>query len=428
MTAAAFTIVPTYVLGGPGFIPPSDKLNIAAVGIGGMGKANLSKVTSENIVALCDVDDVYAAPVYETYPDSKKYKDYRQMLDQQKDIDAVIIATPDHTHAVITMAAMNLGKHVYVQKPLTYTVHESRELTKTARKNPKIVTCMGNQGHSSDDARLVNEWIWDGAIGEVEQVYVWTNRPIWPQGMPRPEETPAVPSTLDWDLFLGPAPKVPFHPSYTPFNWRGWVDYGVGALGDMGAHLIDHVVWSLKLGAPVGVEATSTPFPKDKASYPLSTYVTYDFAARENMPAVKMTWMDGGIMPPKPDELADENMPKGGGVLYMGSKGKLLHETYGSNPRLFPQEKFEGYKAPKVLPRIEVSHEMDWVNHCKEGTQPLSNFEYAGPLNETMLLGVVALYDPGRKLNWDSANMQFPNSPEATAQVKRVYRQGWSLT
>lgn len=425
LSAAAFTIVPRFVLGGKGFVSPSDKLNIAAVGIGGMGKANLSQVITENIVALCDVDDVYAAPVYETYPAAKRYTDYRKMLDQQKDIDAVIVATPDHTHAVITMDAMNAGKHVYVQKPLTYTVYESRELTKAAKRNPKIVTCMGNQGHSSDDARLVNESIWDGAIGEVEQVYVWTNRPIWPQGVQRPEESVPVPKTLNWDLFVGPAPMVPYHPVYTPFKWRGWVDYGVGALGDMGAHLIDHVVWSLQLGAPESVEATSTPFNKE--SYPLATYVTYSFPARKNMPAVKMTWMDGGIMPPKPEELGDEDMPKGGGVLYIGSKGKLLHETYGQNPRLLPKSKYEGYLPPQKLARIGMSHEMDWVNHCKNGTQPLSNFEYAGPLNETMLLGVVALRDPGRKLMWDSPNMLFSNSLEASAFVKREYRTGWKL-
>jgi predicted dehydrogenase len=425
LSTAGFTIVPRFVLGGSGYTAPSDKLNIAAVGIGGMGKANLSQVTSENIVALCDVDEVYAGPVFKSFPKAKKYVDYRKMLEEQKDIDAVIIATPDHTHAVITMAAMNLGKHVYVQKPLTYTVHESRELTKKALQNPKIVTCMGNQGHSSDDARLVNEWIWNGAIGNVDHVYVWTNRPVWPQGIERPKETPPVPGTLNWDLFVGPAPMVPYHPAYTPFSWRGWVDYGVGALGDMGAHLIDHVVWSLQLGAPVSVEATSTPFNLE--SYPLATHVTYEFAARNNMPPVKMTWMDGGIMPSKPEELGTEDMPKGGGVLYMGSKGKLLHETYGSNPRLLPQSNFENYSAPKKLERIGMSHEMDWVNHCKKGTQPLSNFEYAGPLNETMLLGVVALRDPGKKLQWDSDNMTFKNSPDASSNIKREYRKGWTL-
>lgn len=426
LSAAAFTIVPRYVLGGPGFTAPSDTLNIAAVGVGGMGKANLAQVATQNIVALCDVDEEYAGPVFATYPNAKKYRDFRKMLDNQKDIDAVIVATPDHTHAVITLAAMNMGKHVYVQKPLTYTVHESRELTKAALRNKKIVTCMGNQGHSSNDARLINEWIGKKAIGKIKEVYVWTNRPIWPQGIDRPKETFKVPETLDWDLFVGPAPMVPYHPAYTPFKWRGWVDYGVGALGDMGAHLIDHVVWSLDLGAPVSVETTSTPY--NKVSYPLSTFVTYEFAKRKGKPAVKMTWMDGGIMPPKPEELEGEEMPKGGGVLYVGTKGKILHETYGSKPRLLPKSKYENYKAPEKFDRIIGSHEMDWVNHCKNGTQPLSNFEYAGPLNETMLLGVVALNDPGKKLLWDSENMKFTNSPEATAFVTREYRPGWSLT
>jgi predicted dehydrogenase len=437
LTAAAFTIVPRHVLGGKGYIAPSDKLNIACIGIGGMGKANLKNVApTENIVALCDIDEVYAAPVFELYPKAKRHKDYRRMLESQKDIDAVIIATPDHQHAIQTATAMKLGKHVYVQKPLTYTVYEARELAKMARQMPKIVTQMGNQGHSLDESRSLVEWIQDGAIGNIPHVDVWTNRPIWPQGISRPTDAPAVPATLDWDLFLGPAPQRDYNPAYTPFKWRGWVDYGVGALGDMGAHLIDHIVWSLKLGAPVSIEATSSPFGKSKnaagkevlETYPLATVVHYDFAAREQLPAMRMTWYDGGLMPPKPEELGDEALNRTGGVLYYGSKGKLMHETYGANPRLLPKSLMESYKKPaQKLPRIGMSHEMNWVAACKGKAKASCPFDYAGPLTETMILGVLALRAPGRKLLWDSANMQFTNAPELNAFIRREYRQGWIL-
>ncbi|SDM23956.1 Predicted dehydrogenase [Catalinimonas alkaloidigena] len=427
LAAGAFMIVPRHVLG-KGFVAPSDKLNIAGVGIGGMGKANLKNLESENIVALCDVDHAYAAPVFETYPNAKRYKDYRQMLDKQKDIDALVIATPDHTHAVVAMAGLQMGKHLYVQKPLTFTVYEARVLADAARK-AKVVTQMGNQGHSTDDARKINEWIQAGAIGEVSEVHAWTNRPIWPQGMPRPEKSQPVPDTLAWDLFLGPAPFVPYNEAYTPFKWRGWTDYGVGAIGDMGAHLIDHPNWALELGPPSSVMATSTPFNKE--SYPLATIVHYEFPAKAGRPAVTMHWYDGGLMPPRPDELPEgEEMNKTGGVIFVGSKGKLMHETYGRNPRLLPQGLMDAFQPPKpTIPRVTVSHEMDWANACKEGKgrKPSSNFDYAGPLTETMLLGVVGLYEPNKKLIWDNTNMQFTNAPELNQYLRRDYRDGWSL-
>ncbi len=482
LAAAGFTIVPRHVLGGPGFVAPSDKLNIAGVGVGGMGRANLLNLTSENIVALCDVDWDYTAKSFEKidadvekartrlaaattdldkknindqiqnfqrlkeqYPKAKRHTDYRKMLDEQKDIDAVVIATPDHLHAVQAIAAMKMGKHVYVQKPLTYTVQEARELANLSKKMPKVVTQMGNQGHSSDDARLINEIIQSGMIGEVREVHVWTNRPIWPQGVDMPLDSPAVPSTLNWDLFLGPAPERPYNPAYTPFKWRGWVDYGVGAIGDMGAHLIDHVVWSLKLGAPSAIEASCSTFGKRRdaegktvkdaagkdilETYPQATVVYYDFPAREGMPAVKMTWYDGGLLPPRPEELGDEPVDKGGGVLYIGSKGKLMHGTYGAKPTLLPRSKMQDFKAPKqMFARVGTTHEMNWVNACKDSkVKATSPFEYAGPLTETMLLGVVALRTIGEKVKWDSANMKFPDKPELDQYVKRDYRQGWSL-
>ncbi|WP_128545648.1 Gfo/Idh/MocA family protein [Larkinella soli] len=428
LALAGITIVPRHVLGGKGFIAPSDKLNVAGIGIGGMGKSNLNALApTENIVALCDIDEKYAAPVFEKYPNAKRYKDYRKMLEAQKDIDGVVIATPDHLHAIQASTAMKLGKHVYVQKPLTVSVWESRELARLAKENPKIVTQMGNQGHSSDDARSLNEWIADGAIGKVTEVHVWTNRPIWPQGIPAPTEAVEVPSTLDWDLFLGPAPYRPYHPAYTPFKWRGWVDYGAGALGDMGAHLVDHPYWALGLNPPISVEASSTPF--NKQSYPMASMVTYEFATKDKKhPVLKMTWYDGGILPPKPLELGNESVDKGGGVLYIGTKGKLMHETYGRNPRLLPKEKMEAYKKPaQTYPRVGMSHERNWAEACKGNGKATSPFEYAGPLCETMLLGIVALYRQGTKLNWDTQNMQFTNAPELNPYLKREYRQGWVI-
>lgn len=438
LSAAAFTIVPRHVLGGKGFQAPSDTLNIAGVGIGSMGRSNLSKLTSENIVALCDIDEAYIAkakiedkPIREYFSKAKFYRDFRKMLEEQSDIDAVVIATPDHTHAIIASAAMKMGKHVYVQKPLTYTVQEARELAKIAEETG-VVTQMGNQGHSSDDARKINEWIWDGAIGDVREVHVWTNRPLWPQGIPAPTEKVAIPDTLDWELFLGPAPYVPYHPAYHPWNWRGWADYGVGALGDMGAHLIDHPNWALKLGYPSTVHGVSSAWlkePINAKSYPLATIVTYEFPEREGMPPVTMTWYDGGLMPPRPDELAEgATLNPGGGVLMVGDKGKLMHGTYGSNPTLLPQSAMDSYKQPApTLKRIEVSHEMNWANACKGEGEATSPFSYAAPLTETMLLGIVALRAPGQKLMYDGSKMQFTNNPEMDQYLKREYRGNWGM-
>jgi len=488
MTAAGVTIVPRHVLG-RGQVPPSDKLNIAGVGVGGMGRSNLVNLASQNIVALCDVDWDYAGTALqrlsgdaanmegrvaqatsdrnrqrmqeqvanmrllaEQYPKATQYRDFREMLDKQKDIDAVVVATPDHAHAMIAMAAMNLGKHVYVQKPLTWSVAEARQLAKKAADSPKIATQMGNQGHSMDDARKAIEYVQAGAIGEVREVHVWTNRPLayWPQGIPRPEplKTPAadlkwnmtgvmerlagamagsypVPETLSWDLFLGPAPFVEYHPIYHPFNWRGWVDWGVGAIGDMGAHLIDHPFWALDLGFPTSVETTSTPF--NKASYPMATTTYYEFPARQNLPPATLTWYDGGLLPPKPEELGDEQLNKGGGVLFVGSKGKLMHDTYGLNPRLLPKSLQDSYgDPPQKLPRIPTSHEMNWVNAAKGDGETSSPFSYAARLTEVMLLGIVSLR-AGGKIQYDSAKMEITNMPGANDYLTREYRQGWTL-
>ena len=404
------------------------------------------------------------------------------MLDKQKDIDGIVIATPDHLHAVVTKAAMQNGKHVYVQKPLTYSVHEARVLRDMAVANPKIVTQMGNQGHSSDSARLVNEWIQAGIIGPVREVHVWTNRPVvyWPQGVPRPTGAPPpssppspfgnvwsfsyvnqvlasamgsypVPSGLRWDLYVGPvAEDVPYHPIYHPFNWRGWINFGVGALGDMGAHLIDHPFWALGLTYPTSIEATSTqwgtmpiaPDPKAPAgsreargynrpvSYPVATAVHYQFPARGAQPPVKLTWYDGGLYPPRPDVLPDDvTLKSEGGVIFIGEKGILMHDTYGSNPRLFPTGLTEeAALVPKTYTRITGSHEMNWVNAIKGEAKTTSPIEYAAQLTETMLLGIVALRTgQGRKILYDGEKMRVTNIADANQYLTREYRAGWAV-
>ncbi len=528
--AVGAMIVPRHVLGGPGYQPPSDKLNVAVVGCGGQGASDATElvVGGDNIVALADVDFGYvdkavaertknrdgspnanAIKLQEAYGKAKRHADFRKMLDEQKDIDAVLVATPDHLHAIVAKAAIDAGKHVYCEKPLTWSVQEARVLRETAKKNPKLVTQMGNQGHSNTEARLINEWIQAGVIGPAHEVYVWTNRPIWPQGVPRPgkpapEPTPAPevgqsapagqssgqpagqpqqprppagqrmarggygfagsfgnewtqvrlnkdtawtvlndfskPSTLNWDLYLGPAPDVEFHPIYHPFNWRGWVDWGTGALGDMGAHLIDHPYWALDLDLPTHIEATSSPWGYDHknnpVSHPLVTQAVYHFAARGAQPPVKMIWADGGLMAPRPAALP-ENVPleRGGGVIIIGSKGILMHETYGKNPRLFPESLMEdAKKVPEKYDRIETDerknalHRQQWSKSCKGQAKASCPFEYASKLTETMLLGIVALKTgQGVQIRYDGEKGEVTNVKEANQYLRREYRKGWSL-
>ena len=438
---AALTIVPRHVLGGEGKPAANEKLNIAGVGVGGMGGSNLAACESENVVALCDVDaGGYAAKTFGKYPKAKAYKDFRVMLDQQKDIDAVIVATPDHTHAVIALAAIQRGKHVYVQKPLAHSVYEARVLTEAARKH-KVMTQMGNQGHSGDGARLMCEWVWDGAIGPVREVHCWTNRPVWPQSVEvdRPKETPAVPATLDWDLWIGPAAMRPYHPTYHPGTWRAWWDFGTGSLGDLGCHIMDPAFWALKLKYPVSVEGCISTYwqglwqktePKNE-QYPRSTIVRYKFPAREGMPEVKLTWWDGGMMPPRPEAL-EKGRRMGdddGGVLLIGDKGLLMCGCYGSGPRLVPESRMKEYRQPaKTLERIPGGrHEQDWVRACKGGKPASSSFDYSGPFAETVLMGNLAIRYPNRELLWDGGKMEVTNDKEANAYVRRQYRQGWTL-
>ena len=435
--ASAFMLVPRRVLGGKGFTPPSDKLNIAGIGVGGQGGGDISQMTSENIVALCDVDWDRAARTVKKFPDAIRYNDFRVMLEKQKDIDAVVIATPDHVHAAAAMAAMRLGKHVYCEKPLTHTLYEARLLTKTARETG-VATQMGNQGHAMESIRLLCEWIWDGAIGEIRDVYAWTPHPVWPQGIGRPTETPSVPETMLWDLWLGPAPNRPYHPAYAPQKWRGWWDFGTGGLGDMGCHIFDHIVWSMKLGAPHNVEATFSEYvpdkmtwdkPKNTETYPRASIVTYKFPERTGFPPMTLTWYDGGLLPARPEELEDGRKMGDtyGGALYIGSKGKILCGSHGANGlRILPEKSMQEYQRPaKSLPR-SIGHHEEWIRACKGGEPAASNFDFAGPLTETVLLGNVATRIR-TKLEWDAENMRFPNHPEADAFIHKNYRSGWSL-
>lgn len=473
---AGITVLPNAVFGGLGHKLPSDKLNIAAVGVGGIGNFNVRNCSGENIVALCDVDWDYASGTFEKYPGAKKYRDYRKMFDEMGDsIDAVIVATPDHTHAIVAADAMKMGKHVYVQKPLTHTVYESRLLTDLAREH-KVATQMGNQGNSGEGIRKTCEWIWDGAIGEITEVHAWTNRPIWPQGLERPTETPSVPPTLAWDLFIGPAPWRPYHPSYTPWNWRAWWDFGTGALGDMANHIVDPAFWALNLGQPTCIYGSSTQVNTESA--PHASMVHYEFPDRGKMgkiklPPLKLTWYDGGLLPPRPEELKDGQImgDPSGGVLFVGTKGKLMTGCYGRNPILLPEDLDKDYVRPEItIRRIENAmrggHENDWIRACKESpdsrVQTTSCFDYSGPLNEMVVMGNLAirLQDLKRKLMWDSENMMITNisdedeirvvttdkftvinghphfdtqydtiaaKPAAEEYIKHKYREGWEL-
>ncbi len=422
---AGVTLVPSNVIAGLGHKAPSDKLNIAGIGVGGMGYTNLLHMETENIVALCDVDSEYAGRnSFRRWYRARQYKDYRVMLEEQKDIDAVMIATPDHSHALPALIAMRQGIHVYLQKPLTHSVYESRIMTETAQRYG-VATQMGNQGNSADGIRQICEWIWAGTIGEITHVDTWTNRPIWPQGLTRPEKGKRVPKELDWDLFIGPAQFREYNPVYHPWNWRGWWDFGTGALGDMGCHIIDPVFKALNLQYPSSVEASSTPFNNDSA--PNAEVIRYEFPRRDNLPKVAMpevtvSWYDGGFMPPRPDELKDgEQMgDDGGGCIFYGTRGKIMCGTYGANPTLLPTSEMAHFEPPAMSIRrisnaMEGGHEQDWIRACKENkdtrVEASSNFAYAGPLNEMVVMGVLAvrLQSLERKLQWDGPNMRFKN-------------------
>lgn len=463
VAVAGISIVPRHVLG-QGFIPPSDKLNIAVIGGGGKGYSDAINVWSNgasNIAAICDVDWNRANKAFEKFPLAKKYKDYRKLFDEIKDIDAVTISTPDHTHAVIAMAAIKSGKHVYVQKPLTHSIYEARMLTEAANKY-KVVTQMGNQGASGDGVKQMVTWFNEGKIGNVNKVDVWTNRPIWPQGIIAKSDKPQVLDGLDWDSWIGPAEMVDYHPQYHPFKWRGWWNFGTGALGDMGCHLIDPPYRVLGLEYPTEVESSvGAVFKKDWTpeylpdSCPPSSRTQLTFKATEKNPVdLKLTWTDGGLRPFHP-HLIPANHSIGGrdssnGVIMYGEKGIMTCGTYGLNPKIYFNNgdilHFES-KSENKIP--EYGHHTSWVEACKAGYKSknhqelTASFDYAGPLTESILMGNLAIRSynlreknstnnrfnyPGRKkLLWDGSNMKITNFDEANQFVKRDYRKGWSL-
>ena len=431
---AAFTVVPRHVLGGAGQTPPSEKLNIAGIGVGGRGAGDMQELESQNIVALCDVDWANARGTFKRHPNAKKYKDFREMLDKEdKNIDAVMVATADHCHAVASMAAIKRGKHVYCEKPLTHSVYEARMLAQAAREH-KVATQMGNQGQAGEETRLVCEMIWAGAIGQVREVHVWTDRPLnginnvyWPQGVDRPKGEDPVPDTLDWDLWIGPAPMRPYVKGvYNPFVWRGWWDFGTGALGDIGCHAIDPVFRALKLGHPISVEACCTRVNDE--TYPVASRVTYEFPARGDMAPVRLNWYDGGMKPPRPPELEEGRKWDTNGHLYVGDKGMMLGN------RLIPDARQREFgKPPQKLER-SPGHHQEWINACKGGKPAGSNFpDHAGLLAQVVLLGNVALRPAlkekmlSTKLLWDGEAMKITNLPEANQYLQREYRKGWSL-
>lgn len=434
---AIVTLVPRHVLGGQGYTAPSDRLNLAGVGVGGMGRIYLKGCESENITALCDVDHNLAAPVFARYPRAQVHRDYRVMLEKQKDIDAVVIGTPDHTHALIALAAMRAGKHVYCAKPLTRTLHEARMLAATAAQK-NVTTQMSVQTCGSEESCLTEEWIKAGAVGAVSEVHIWTDRPIWPQGIARPAETLPVPESLDWDLWLGPAASRPYHPVYHPFSWRGWYDFGTGALGDMACHALHVVFRALGLEQPLSVSAvknfvidpaiektadgsyklkrTLAKFPETFAA---ASMVTWDFDR------VRLHWYDGGLKPPRPRELpAGENL-NGSGVLYSGDKGVLLSGFSGGARLLTESRRREFEPPPKTLARTE-NHYREWIAACKGTGRASCDFAFGAKLTETALLGVLA-QRTGEYLEWDSSGLRVTNSKAADEFIHPTARANWQL-
>ena len=461
--AAGFTIVPRHVLGGVGYTAPSDRLRILGVGAGGKGESNLKPLDGEYVIGLCDIDAERAADTFAHFPQAARYTDFRRMYDELlADADAVVVSTPDHTHAVAALRALYADKHVYCEKPLVHNIREARLMTEAARARPHLATQMGNQGASQEGIRRITEWLAADLIGEVHTVHAWTNRPIWPQGNPRPTQAMPKPAHVDWESWVGPAPMVPYHKLYHPFAWRGWWDFGTGALGDMGCHIIDASFYALELGYPTSAEASVVPIYSQNwnADYtpeacPVASKIILRFPARgPGKPAVKLTWHDGGLLPERPRELqpGEQMGGWGGGVILEGTRGKLMHDVYANNPRLLPlalNEQADRFPEP-TLPRVpDEQHQLDWIAAIREGRQPSSHFGKAGPLTETVLMGNLAVraydlrmptptaedpdaYDvPGRgnELLWDGEAMRITNLPELDRLVGREngYREGWEL-
>ena len=474
-TATALTIVPRSVLGGPGFVAPSDRITAACIGVGAQGTRvmmDFLKQPDVQIVALCDVNKE-GSDYVEWFPNELRdkaravagkpewgqdwkgptagrdparrlveahygaqsesgqfkgcttYIDYRELLEKEKDFDAVIIGTPDHTHAAIAIAAMKKRKHVYCQKPLTHSIYEARRVAEVAREmHAATQVAIGNQ--ASEATRLLCEWIWAGAIGSVREVHNWSTRPFWPQGIERPAQGDPVPAAFDWDLWLGPAPLRPFHRAYLPFVWRGWYDFGNGSLGDMGCYSFDTIFRVLKLGPPESVEASSTK--RFSETFPVASMIHFTFPARGDMPPVRLNWYDAGLRPPRPRELEDgrEMGQESEGLMFVGDRGTILCGFNGSNPRLIPDSKMQEFKQPPKTLARSAGNDREWIEACKGGKPGGANFEFEGPITEALLLGNVALRS-GKKLYWDATEMKVVNVPEAQQYIRSEYRQGWSL-
>jgi predicted dehydrogenase len=423
---AGFQVVPRHVLG-QGQTSPSERLNIAGVGVGGQGGGVLGEMKRENIVALCDVDWGKAGGTFNAFPKAERFKDYRVMLDKRKDIEAVMVATPDHMHAPITLAALRAGKHVYVEKPMAHTIEEARLMAKVARESG-LVTQMGNNGHAGEGLRQTREWIQAGAIGGVREVHGWSDRPAkwWPQPAQRPAQAMPVPATLDWALWLGAAPARPYHQAYHPFAWRGWFDFGTGALGDMAVHNLDPAFYALDLAAPVAAEAQHSGLGQE--SYPAWQIITFEFAARGTHPALKMRWHDGGKLPQKPADLAEEVDLSDNGILFIGDKGTMLCGGWSGAPRLFPASRREGFRLPaKTIPR-SIGHRAEWIQACKDRKpdNAKAGFAYSGPFTEALLVGNLAVRLQQR-IEWDSASLRARNAPEAEPLIRKQYRSGFGI-
>ncbi len=428
---AAFTLVPRHVLGGPAFVPPSDKLNIACIGIGGRGGASVGGCRGENMVALCDVDLRRSGKQFEKFPKARQFRDFRKMFDKmEKDIDAVCVSTPDHTHAVAVMAALKRGKHVFCEKPLAHSIYEIREIMKEARKQ-KLVTQLGNQGHSSNTIRLFCEWVWDGAIGDVTEIHArCTANHCKIDQLGKRSEKHDIPEGLDWDLWLGPAKMRAYNPMYLPGSWRGWLPYGSGTIGDWVCHVIDPVFWALDLGSPTTIQAQAKDYdPKKHAdTFPSWSVVTFEFAGNHKRGPVKLLWHGAKAELPQPGDLEEGRKPYGTGAVVYGTKGTIMYGSHGAGGvRIIPEKKMQEYKQPdQTIPRVK-GHHNDWLNAIKNGKQAGSNFDFGGPLTEIARLGIIAMQRLGEKLEWDGPKMRFANSAEANALINPPMRKGWTL-
>ncbi|MBK9140655.1 MAG: Gfo/Idh/MocA family oxidoreductase [Verrucomicrobia bacterium] len=429
--AGCFLVRPA-VVGRAAQSPPSGRLNLACVGVGGRGADNLASLRGQNIVALCDVDEARAAASVKAFPGARFFRDWRRLLDAVgNEIDAVVVSTPDHTHAVVASAAMDLGKHVYCEKPLAHSLHEVRYLTEKARRK-NLATQLGNQGHSSESIREFVEMIRSGAIGVVREVHAFVGNSYRPRNYTvRPAERPPVPPTLDWDLWLGPAPERPYHPVYLPGKWRGWVDFGTGITGDWVCHVLDPIYWALELDAPSAVRAEAVDYDDAGVraeTFPAGAKITFEFPARGNRAPLKIVWHEGSVAPPRPAELEEKRQLPGIGAIIIGDQGKVLHGSHGAaGAQLLPRARWDAYqRPPKTLPRSKGHYE-DWVAACQGGAPATSNFNYGGPLTEVALLGVAALRFNGERLEWDSAALRFKNHDAANALINPPCRGGWKL-